>query len=179
MALSDSEREAYLKEREKFKGVLGRFAQAKMEDDRKANEGGSTYSQDSMLTAEEQQRYKSLYERKLNEMRQDPTNDAKIHAFGEMVAKQKQMVVLSDQQLNQQGCLKVDNDIKVKVIHAYCPNCGSELTADGPKMYNPFTMESIAKHDCKQCGKTYNLENAYPRIAIIDMNGMEVKAYGF
>ena len=57
---------------------------------------------------------------------------------------------------------------KVIVKHAYCEECGEELVSQAPPMFNPFTFERICKHTCTKCGKVYNLDFAYPRLAFIN-----------
>lgn len=177
MALNNSEREAYMQERNKCVGILERFAKAKLEDDMKSDAERNVYAQSSLLSKDEQKQHKAAFEQKLAEMRSDP-NDTKLRAYSEMVSKQQQMNKLSEYELMQGGCIKTTNNVSMVVLHAYCPECGEELVATSPKMFNPFTKESIAEHTCKKCGKVYNLENAYPRFAIIDTNGNEIKAYG-
>ena len=177
MALNNSEREAYKQERDKCVGILERFAKAKLEDDMKSDSERNAYAQNSLLSKDEQKQHKAAFEQKLAEMRADP-NDAKLRAYGEMVNNQQRMNKLTEYELMQRGCVRTTDNVSMVVLHAHCPECGEELIATAPKMFNPFTKESIAEHICKKCGTAYNLENAYPRFAIIDRNGNEIKAYG-
>ena len=55
--------------------------------------------------------------------------------------------------------------------------CDEELISNAPPMFNPFTFERICKHTCTKCGKIYNLEFAYPRLAFINNNGEELPAF--
>lgn len=70
----------------------------------------------------------------------------------------------------------IDEDVRVVVRHAKCPICGRELISTSPVIFNPFTQEKIAKHDCK-CGYKCNLEYAYPRVVFINNENKEVNAF--
>lgn len=69
-----------------------------------------------------------------------------------------------------------DEDVKVVVRHAKCPVCGRELISTSPVIFNPFTKEKIAKHDC-ECGYKCNLDYAYPRVVFINNENKEVNAF--
>lgn len=115
---------------------------------------------------------REAYEETLNKLKNDP-NDIANHAK-EM---NKQMVTKNEMELFESGCLKEENVSKIFVNHAYCEECGEELISDAPPMFNPFTLERVCIHKCKKCGKTYNLEYAYPRFVLVNENGEEIKAY--
>ena len=66
-------------------------------------------------------------------------------------------------------------DVRMVVIHVYCPECGREIISKSPVMYNPYTKERICRDECI-CGKKMNLEHAYPRVAYINENNEEVNA---
>lgn len=65
-------------------------------------------------------------------------------------------------------------DVTVKVKRAFCPECGTEIKCTMPVLYNPYTLEKIARYDCPECGAKYNLEYTYPRIAYFDKDGNEI-----
>lgn len=69
-----------------------------------------------------------------------------------------------------------DTDVKVIIRHINCPVCGKELISNSPVIFNPFTYEKIAKHDC-ECGYKCNLEYAYPRVVFVDNENNEIKAF--
>jgi hypothetical protein len=43
-------------------------------------------------------------------------------------------------------------------------------------MINPYTMERIARYDCK-CGAKLNLDHAYPRLVFYNTEREEIKVY--
>ncbi|MCD8206590.1 MAG: hypothetical protein LUD72_01490 [Bacteroidales bacterium] len=88
------------------------------------------------------------------------------------------MTQMTEKELIEMGKLAHVPIKDIRVAKVYCPDCGEELKADGPMMYNPYTGEKIAKHTCRGCGKVYNLEYAYPRLMFVDENGNEARAYG-
>lgn len=196
--MNNVEFEQYRQEHQSCVGILERFAQKKYEDDQKAaaERERNLQNPNPHQSGEDKQRA-AIYERTLNELQKDP-QDSKVHAYAKMLsehkktkpqdnplssygrlsAQQKEMIKLSEEELMNGGNLLYDANIRMIVIHASCPECGAELTTDMPKCFNPLTGESIAKHVCKNCGNIYNLEYAYPRFALIDSTGKEVKAFG-
>lgn len=62
------------------------------------------------------------------------------------------------------------------IEHAFCPYCGAEIKSAFPVMINPYTMERIARHDCK-CGAKLNLDHAYPRLVFYNSDREEIKVY--
>lgn len=62
------------------------------------------------------------------------------------------------------------------IKHAFCPYCGAEIKSAFPVMINPYTMERIARYDCK-CGAKLNLDHAYPRLVFYNSDREEIKVY--
>lgn len=62
------------------------------------------------------------------------------------------------------------------IKHAFCPYCGAEIKSAFPVMINPYTMERIARYDCK-CGAKLNLDHAYPRLVFYNSEREEIKVY--
>lgn len=113
--------------------------------------------------------YKKEYEKKLEELR-NSADDIENKYKQEM----KRLVHLKENELSKDNKIKEVEITKITVKHAYCTNCGAELTSAGPTMFNPFTMEKQNIHTCKNCDMKYNLEYAYPRFVFYDKNGNEV-----
>lgn len=82
---------------------------------------------------------------------------------------------LTEKEMENDGLTKVE-EVTFKVKRAYCPNCGKEIVSKMPTMFNPYTLEKIARYDCS-CGARFNLEYAYPRFVILDENGNEIKCF--
>ena len=123
---------------------------------------------DSDLTPRERE----AVERKVQEMRNDP-NDP----MNQMRLYKQTYPDLKEDELRLGGNLKSD-EVHPVIIRARCPKCGEEIISKSPVMFIPYTGEKVCKHDCPRCGAKYNLENAYPRVAYIDADGNEVKAFG-
>ena len=87
----------------------------------------------------------------------------------------QQPIKIMDEEMLDKGLLVECSISNIKVIRAYCPKCGKELVAKAPIMYNPFTMEKMALHEC--CGEKYNLDRTYPHIAFYDEDGNEIKSF--
>ena len=85
-------------------------------------------------------------------------------------------IPLKEQDLFDKGKLSNEN-IQIKLIRAYCPECGEEIICKMPSMFNAFTLEKFAKYECPKCGAKYNLENSYPRLAVFDYSGNEIKCF--
>ena len=197
--MTDIERKRYKEERTKYVGIIERYAKKKLEDDQNVT---SDFAADSNLTESQQKMYHGEYTRRLNELRQDP-QDYKVHEYAKQVKEQdlklmketnaaaelksafqqasgieNELVRLNENELASSGHIRQQQGVQMVVVHAYCPNCGDELTTNMPKMFNPFTGETLCKHVCINCGNAYNLEYSYPRLAIIDDEGNEVKCFG-
>lgn len=136
----------YLKEKEKSGDVL------------------SEYVNDTTLSQEEIDYYKKEEER-MNEL----DIEKQYQRFHQIYVKVTEEELIKND-------LTVDNNVRVVVRRVKCPNCGKELVSQTPVMYNAFTQEKIAKHDC-ECGYKCNLEYAYPRVVFVDDNNNEVKAF--
>lgn len=85
-------------------------------------------------------------------------------------------VPLTEKELIEKGNLKND-DVRVKLIRAYCPECGEEIVCKMPSVFNPFTHERFARYVCPKCETKYNLDCAYPRLAVFDIMGNEIKCF--
>ena len=139
---------------------------AQLEEDKK-NENVS-FPEGSHLKEEQ----KEEYIKTLQELR-NHSNDME-NTYRTKMAEMKQMSE-SDMESNK----LINNEMVEKVIvkHAYCEECGEELISNAPPLFNPFTFERVCKHTCAKCGKIYNLEFAYPRLAFIDNKGEELPAF--
>ena len=146
-------------------GILDKY-KAQLEEDKK-NENIS-FPEGSQLKEEQREEYVKA----LKELRNN-SNDME-NTYRTKMAEMKQMSE-SDMESNK----LINNEMVEKVIvkHAYCEECGEELISDAPPMFNPFTFERICRHKCKKCGKLYNLEFAYPRLAFMNNKGEELPAF--
>ena len=146
-------------------GILDKY-KAQLEEDKK-NENVS-FPEGSQLKEEQREEYvKTLKELRNNSNDMENTYRAKI-------AEMKQM---SENDMENNNLINNETVEQVIVKHAYCEECGEELISNVPPMFNPFTFERVCKHTCKKCGKIYNLEFAYPRLAFIDNKGEELPAF--
>ena len=135
---------------------------------------------------------KEAYEATLNKMRKgDFSNEEikeainnsrknmaalnEVHNGGINERAMEKPITISNEELVSKGLLKENSISDIKVIRAYCPNCGKELVAKAPSMYNPFTLEKMCLHEC--CGKKYNLDKTYPHIAFYDEDGEEIVTF--
>ena len=141
-------------------GILEQYQKQRKID--KENENNE-FPKNSNLNEEQREEYEKL----LSDMRN--SEEDMENAFHKRMNDMKKM---TEDQLTSN-----DVEVKVKVRRVYCPECGKELIADGPAMYNPFTMTKICKHTCS-CGTCFNLEHAYPRLVFEDKEGNEHKAFG-
>lgn len=146
-------------------GILDKY-KAQLEEDKK-NENVS-FPEGSQLKEEQREEYVKT----LKELR-NHSNDME-NTYRTKMAEMKQMSE-SDMESNK----LINNEMVEKVIvkHAYCEECGEELISNAPPLFNPFTFERVCKHTCAKCGKIYNLEFAYPRLAFIDNKGEELPAF--
>ena len=146
-------------------GILDKY-KAQLEEDKK-NENVS-FPEGSQLKEEQREEYVKT----LKELRNN-SNDIE-NTYRTKMAEMKQMSE-SDMESNK----LINNEMVEKVIvkHAYCEECGEELISNAPPLFNPFTFERVCKHTCAKCGKIYNLEFAYPRLAFIDNKGEELPAF--
>lgn len=146
-------------------GILDKY-KAQLEEDKK-NENVS-FPEGSQLKEEQREEYIKT----LQELR-NHSNDME-NTYRTKMAEMKQMSE-SDMESNK----LINNEMVEKVIvkHAYCEECGEELISNAPPLFNPFTFERVCKHTCAKCGKIYNLEFAYPRLAFIDNKGEELPAF--
>ena len=146
-------------------GILDKY-KAQLEEDKK-NENIS-FPEGSQLKEEQREEYVKT----LKELRNN-SNDME-NTYRTKMAEMKQMSE-SDMESNK----LINNEMVEKVIvkHAYCEECGEELISNAPPMFNPFTFERVCKHTCTKCGKIYNLEFAYPRLAFFNNKGEELPAF--
>ena len=146
-------------------GILDKY-KAQLEEDKK-NENVS-FPEGSQLKEEQREEYvKALKELRNNSNDMENTYRAKM-------AEMKQM---SENDMENNNLINNETVEQVIVKHAYCEECGEELISDTPPMFNPFTFERICRHTCKKCGKLYNLEFAYPRLAFMNNKGKELPAF--
>lgn len=115
---------------------------------------------------------KKEFEEKLESLRNDP-NDIEV-AYRKF---QEEYVKITEEDIDKSysECVEYVTP-KVVVKKFKCPECGKDIVSKSPVMYNPFTLEKIAKHEC-ECGFKCNLEYAYPRLMVLDENGDEIIAY--
>ena len=146
-------------------GILDKY-KVQLEEDKK-NENVS-FPEGSQLKEEQREEYVKA----LKELRNN-SNDME-NTYRTKMAEMKQMSE-SDMESNK----LINNEMVEKVIvkHAYCEEGGEELISNAPPLFNPFTFERVCKHTCAKCGKIYNLEFAYPRLAFIDNKGEELPAF--
>lgn len=98
------------------------------------------------------------YVSRLSAMRDDPNDMAnKFH---------KEYPHISEKKFEEDGRI-ITEEVSARVIHVYCPQCGRELVCKHKPLFNPYTKEKIAKHECP-CGFKANLDYAYPRIEYTD-----------
>ena len=109
------------------------------------------------------------------EQREEHNNSIDVEKiYREKMGEMKQM---SENDMENNNLINNETVEQVIVKHAYCEECGEELISDAPPMFNPFTFERICRHKCKKCGKLYNLEFAYPRLAFMNNKGEELPAF--
>ena len=109
--------------------------------------------------------------KRINELREDPNDMENVFkAFNQQYPR------VSEKSLSDGGNIKVDTDVTIAIKRAYCPSCGKEIISKSPVMYNPFTLEKIAKYEC-ECGAKFNFDSSYPRIVYMDSKGNEIKAF--
>lgn len=145
-------------------GILDKYKEQLSKDMENEN---NNFPENSSLT--ESQR--ADYEKKLHELRNNPNDMA--NAYHKKMTSMEQM---SEKDMEGGNLIKEEEIKKIIVKHAYCKECGEELISNAPPMFNPFTFERVCKHTCSKCGKIYNLEFAYPRLAFIN-NGDEIAAF--
>lgn len=146
-------------------GILDKY-KAQLEEDKKKE--NVSFPEGSQLKEEQREEYvKALKELRNNSNDMENTYRAKM-------AEMKQM---SENDMENNNLINNETVEQVIVKHAYCEECGEELISDTPPMFNPFTFERICRHTCKKCGKLYNLEFAYPRLAFMNNKGEELPAF--
>lgn len=110
-------------------------------------------------------------QQRVKELRDDPNDMENVYnKFNAEYPK------ITENELDETGKTKIQEDIKVCVKRVYCPNCGKELISKSPVMFNPFTLEKVAKHECS-CGFKCNLDYAYPRLMYVDSENNEINAF--
>ena len=112
------------------------------------------------------------YEKRLSELRNDPKDIENVYH-----RKMAEMKHMSEEEMEENNIIKEEEIDKIIVKHAYCSECGEELISEAPPLFNPFTFERVCKHTCKKCGKMFNLDFAYPRLAFINKEGKEIPAF--
>ena len=91
--------------------------------------------------------------------------------------KKSEMRQLKEEEMLENKLITDENVEKIVIKHAFCEDCGEELISNAPPMFNPFTFEKVCKHTCTKCGKIYNLEFAYPRLAFYNKDNKEIIAF--
>lgn len=134
--------------------------------EKKMTEEQGIYVNDTTMSTEEQEYYKKEIERQRNSELDMEKQYQKFH----------QIYVKKTEQELEAANLIENVDVKVVVKRVKCPQCGRELISTTPVIFNAFTQEKIAKHDC-ECGFKCNLEYAYPRVAFVDSENNEIKAF--
>lgn len=137
-----------------------------LKEDRKAE--NSEFPENSILTDKQREEY----EKKLKELRNNQNDIENVYH-----KKMAEMEKLSEKDMGANGNIKNEDVDHVVVKHAYCKECGEELISNVPPMFSPLTFEKVCKHTCTKCGKVYNLEFAYPRLAFINNKGEEIPAF--
>lgn len=146
-------------------GILDKYKK-QLEEDKKHED--ASFPEGSQLKEEDREEYVKA----LKELRNSP-NDME-NAYKAKMAEMKKM---SENDMENNSLISDEVVEKVIVKHAYCEECGEELVSQAPPMFNPFTFERICKHTCTKCGKVYNLDFAYPRLAFINNKGEELPAF--
>lgn len=147
--------------------ILERYKQQLAKDRETENDD---FTEDFDITVDED--YRKEYKKELNKQRSEILDNEKQYTD----RLNKTLIRLHEDKESSSYVKEEDVD-HIIVKHFYCPECGEELISNGPPMFNPFTYERICLHECK-CGKRYNLDYAYPRYALINKEGKEIKAYG-
>ena len=146
-------------------GILDDY-KAQLEEDRK-NENND-FPEDSTLNESQRKEY----EKCLKELRNSSDDIERVYQ-----KKKAEMRQLKEDEMHKNGLIKGEEVKRVIVIHSFCEDCGEELISNAPPMFNPFTFEKVCKHVCSKCGKIYNLEFAYPRLAFLNDKGEEITAF--
>jgi len=114
---------------------------------------------------------KEAVAKRVKELRDDPNDMENVfNKFNQEFPR------VTETELDTNGCTVMDDDVKMVIKRAYCPNCHKEIISKAPLMFNPFTLEKIAKYEC-ECGAKYNFEHSYPRIVYMNSKGEEIKAF--
>lgn len=121
------------------------------------------FPEETSLNENDREKYKET----LKKLREDP-NDIK-NVF-------ENMIKLTEDELRDKDRI-TEETVTPYVKHAYC-ECGEELIATAPPMFNPYTLQKICKHICKKCKKTYNLDYSYPRVIYKNNENKEINAFG-
>ena len=146
-------------------GILDKYKE-QLEKDRK--DENISFPEGSQLKEEQREEYVKV----LKELRNNSNIMENTYR-----AKMAEMKKMSENDMESNKLITDETVEKVIVKHAYCEDCGEELISNAPPMFNPFTFERVCKHTCTKCGKIYNLEFAYPRLAFIDNKGEEIPAF--
>ena len=112
------------------------------------------------------------YEKCLNELRK--ASESMENAYQK---EKSEMRKLNEEEMHKEKLIKAEEVKTTIILHAYCEECGTELISKTPPMFNPFTFEKVCKHVCSNCGKTYNLEFSYPRLAFLNQDNEEINAF--
>lgn len=152
---------------EKTEGILKKFMQQLTEDNSKMDEALPQGSRP--MSAEEHE----VYVQKLRELRNSEHSPENVYQ-----KKMQEMVRVSEKELFEKGKIESVDVSQVKVLKAFCPQCGKEVTSLAPTMFNPYTQEKVCRYTCPDCGAVYNFEHAYPRFVFLDKDGNIIEAFG-
>ena len=111
------------------------------------------------------------YQEEVKKLREDPNDIENVYRKFHETHRP-----LSEEELDGAGFTKIEEIKQIVVKRAYCPNCKREITSKVPMMFNPYTLEKIAKYNC-ECGSNFNMEHSYPRIMYIDNEGKEINVF--
>lgn len=147
--------------------ILERYRKQLAEDRKNEN---NDFGEDFDINVDDS--YKEQYQKELNAQRNEILDNEKQYA-----ERLNKTLVRLHEDDDSKDFIKDEEIDHIVIKHFYCPDCGEELISKAPPMFNPFTYERICLHECK-CGRRYNLDYAYPRFALINKEGKEIKAYG-
>lgn len=146
-------------------GILDDYKEQLAKD--KENEDNS-FPEGSNLNEEQREEY----EKCLHELRHNVNDIENVYK-----RKKDEMIHLTEDEMEKINLIDKEEIDKIIVKHAFCEECGKELISNAPPMFNPFTFEKVCKHTCTNCGKIYNLDFAYPRLAFLNNKGEEIPAF--
>lgn len=149
-------------------GIIDRYLEQVKKDRMNENTELPEELYGEKMNGEEMKKYKE----EVNKIRSSEDDMEKVYT-----KMMNSMTQYTEEEMKNKDILASENITDVKVYHAYCDECGEELISQGPPMFNPFTMVKTCIHKCNKCGKQFNLEYSYPRLAFFNNEGVEIKAF--